>query len=68
MKNKKNKNPAAVELGKKGGKARQAKLTPEERRELGKKGMASRWGKKGKNSPTLRRGQFTIEKKKKKKT
>ncbi|MGH7639352.1 MAG: hypothetical protein ACREOL_00345 [Candidatus Dormibacteria bacterium] len=42
------KNPAAVELGrlggKKGGKARAAKLTPEERSEIAKKAAAARWG------------------------
>jgi len=42
------KNPAAVALGrlggKKGGKARAAKLTPEERREIAKKAAAKRWG------------------------
>lgn len=42
------KNPAAVELGKlggaKGGKARAAKLTPEERSEAARKAAAARWG------------------------
>ena len=42
------KNPAAVELGrlggKKGGKARAAKLTAEERSEIAKKAAAARWG------------------------
>ena len=42
------KNPAAVALGrlggKKGGKARAASLTPEERREIAKKAAAKRWG------------------------
>jgi hypothetical protein len=41
------KNPAAVELGrlggKKGGKARAAKLTPEERSEAARKAAAARW-------------------------
>lgn len=41
------KNPAAVALGrlggKKGGKARAAKLTPEQRREIAKKAAAARW-------------------------
>jgi len=44
------KNPAAVALGrlggKKGGKARAAKLTREQRQEIGRKGAAARWGKK----------------------
>ena len=42
------KNPAAVELGRlggqKGGKARAAKLTPEQRSEIAKKAAAARWG------------------------
>jgi len=42
------KNPAAVELGrrggKKGGKARAAKLSAEERSEIAKKAAAVRWG------------------------
>ncbi|NOX57877.1 MAG: hypothetical protein GXP29_03350 [Planctomycetes bacterium] len=41
------KNPAAVELGrlggKKGGKARAAKMTPEERSEAAKKAANARW-------------------------
>ena len=41
------KNPAAVELGRrgglKGGRARAVKLTPEERREIAKKAAAARW-------------------------
>src|SRR3712207_7101183 len=36
-------NPAAV-LGRRGGAARAKKLTPEQRREIAKKGVASRWG------------------------
>lgn len=43
------KNPAAVELGrlggKKGGKARAEKLTPEERSEIARKAARSRWAK-----------------------
>ncbi len=38
------KNKAAQELGRKGGKARAAKLTPERRREIAKKAAAKRWG------------------------
>ena len=42
------KNPAAVALGrlggKKGGKARAAKLTPEQRKEIAKKAAQARWG------------------------
>lgn len=44
------KNPAAVELGRlggaKGGKARAAKLTPEQRAEAARKAAAARWAKK----------------------
>lgn len=45
----KDKNPAAVELGrrggKKGGKARAEKLTPEQRSAIAKKAAEARWGK-----------------------
>ena len=44
------KNPAAVALGKlggrKGGKARAEKLTPERRKEIAKKAAEARWAKK----------------------
>lgn len=47
------KNPAAQALGRlgglKGGKARAASMTPEQRREIAKKAAASRWGKKPKS-------------------
>ena len=36
---------AAAELGRKGGKARAAKMTPERRAEIAKKAAASRWAK-----------------------
>lgn len=43
------KNPAAVELGRrgglKGGRARAEKLTPEQRREIARKAAAARWAK-----------------------
>jgi len=43
------KDPAAVELGRKGGlkggKARAAKLSPERRREIAKRAAGARWGK-----------------------
>jgi hypothetical protein len=46
---KKTKNPHAVALGRlgglKGGKARTAKLTAEERRELARKAVLARWAK-----------------------
>jgi hypothetical protein len=38
------KDPAAKALGKKGGAARAAKLTPEQRTEIARKGAAKRWG------------------------
>jgi hypothetical protein len=45
-----NKNPAAVALGRlggpKGGKARAASLSPEQRAAIAKKAAAARWGKK----------------------
>ena len=48
------KNPNAVALGrlggKKGGKARAAKLTPEQRREIAKKAAAGRWSKRTENA------------------
>ncbi|MFH2021726.1 MAG: hypothetical protein ABIJ33_00375 [Patescibacteria group bacterium] len=46
---KKEKNPAAVALGRlgglKGGKARAEKLSPEKRKEIAKKAAQARWGK-----------------------
>lgn len=39
------KDPAAKALGKKGGTARAAKLTPEERAAIAKKAASKRWGK-----------------------
>jgi hypothetical protein len=45
------KNPAAVALGKlggvKGGKARAAKLSPEQRREIAQRAARARWGQSG---------------------
>ncbi len=37
------KSKAAVELGRKGGKARAAKMTPERRAEIARKAAAKRW-------------------------
>jgi len=49
---KKRKNPAAVALGRKGGKkggpARAAKMSPEERRESARRAAQARWQKKAK--------------------
>ena len=39
------KNKAAVELGRKGGKARAAKMTPEQRSEVARKAAQARWSK-----------------------
>jgi hypothetical protein len=44
----KRKNPAAVALGRKGGKASAEKLTDEERREKARKAAQARWTKKKK--------------------
>jgi len=38
------KDMAAVEMGRKGGRARADKLTPEQRREIARKAAAKRWG------------------------
>lgn len=40
------KDPAAVSMGKRGGKARAEKMTPERRAEIAKKAAATRWTKK----------------------
>lgn len=49
------KNPAAVALGRlggsKGGKARAAKLTPEQRSEIARLAAAKRWGKRERGEP-----------------
>jgi hypothetical protein len=42
------KNPAAVELGAKGGKARAKNLSKDELSKIGKEGAAKRWGSKAK--------------------
>ncbi len=39
------KNKAAVELGRKGGKARAAKMTSEQRAKIARKAAKARWGK-----------------------
>lgn len=41
------KDPAAKSLGQRGGKARAAKLTPEQRSEIAKKAAAKRWSDSG---------------------
>jgi len=47
----KKKNPAAVALGRKGGKATAARLGPEERTESARKAAEARWKKARKKSP-----------------
>ncbi len=53
-KGKKSKNPHAVALGRlgglKGGKARTAKLSPEQRKELARKAVLARWAKRKKQA------------------
>ena len=39
----KKKDPAAVSLGKKGGRARTEQMTAEQRKEIARKGAATRW-------------------------
>jgi hypothetical protein len=43
MAKKKDKDPNAVALGRKGGKARRNKLTPEQRREIASRAAKARW-------------------------
>ena len=50
----KGKNPAAVELGKRGAKARMKKLTPEKRSEVARTAVAARWAKK---TPAAAKGE-----------
>jgi hypothetical protein len=45
MSDKKEKNPNAVALGRLGARARQAKLTPEQRRAIAQKAIRARWSK-----------------------
>jgi hypothetical protein len=47
----KRKNPAAVELGRKGGKNSRANLAPEEKTALAKKAAAARWKTAKKKAP-----------------
>jgi hypothetical protein len=52
MATKKEKNPHAVALGQKGGKARLQKLTAEERSEIARKAVLARWAKYKKKQAT----------------
>jgi len=47
----KKKNPAAVALGREGGKRRAEKLSPERRREIARDAIAARWSKRKKKAP-----------------
>ena len=48
----KKKNPAAVALGRRGGKARAAKLTKEEMSESNRRAVLARWAKEKKEKPS----------------
>lgn len=48
----KQKNPHAVALGRKGGKARAHKLSPDQRRRIAQKAARARWGKPKEQKPT----------------
>jgi hypothetical protein len=48
----KQKNPHAVALGRKGGKARAGKLSPDQRRRIAQKAAKARWGKRKEEKPT----------------
>jgi hypothetical protein len=67
VKSAKEKNPAAVALGRKGGKkggpARAAKLTPEQRSESARKAVQARWarGREGSDSIVLKREKTEIK-------
>jgi len=50
MSTQKAKNPHAVALGQKGGKARLQKLTPERRSEIARKAVLARWAKHNKKN------------------
>jgi hypothetical protein len=51
MTKKKEKNPNAVALGRKGGKARLDKLTPAQRTEIARKAVTARWAKAKRQKP-----------------
>lgn len=51
MAKRKAKDPHAVALGRKGGKARIKKMTPEQRREIARKAVIARWAKHKKDQP-----------------
>lgn len=47
------KNPAAVQLGRRGGKARAKKLSKEKRKEIARLGGRARWKKAGQNADSV---------------
>jgi hypothetical protein len=49
---KKEKDPNAVALGRKGGKARLQKLTPEQRTDIARKAVRARWARAKKQKPS----------------
>jgi hypothetical protein len=49
---KKEKDPNAVALGRKGGKARLQKMTPEQRSDIARKAVRARWEKAKKQKPS----------------
>jgi hypothetical protein len=49
---KKEKDPNAVALGRKGGKARLQKMTPEQRSDIARKAVKARWAKAKKQKPS----------------
>jgi glutamyl/glutaminyl-tRNA synthetase len=57
------KNPAAVALGRRGGKAYVKNTTPEQRRESAKKAIAARWAKARKLTAELVEGAKRLEEK-----
>lgn len=54
------KNPHAVALGRRGGLARAARLTPAQRSEAGRKAVLARWAR-GENSPLARSARATVQ-------
>ncbi len=56
------KNPAAVALGRRGGKARAAKLTPQQRSESARKAIKARWAEHKKTMKRLDKSLAQVEK------
>ena len=57
------KNPAAVELGRRGGRASAKKLTPEQRRESARRAAQARWAKTKKLVQEISKGSEILLKK-----